>query len=356
MRKLLPLFFCLLLLPSCLSFEVSLNKTLFHPGEERVYTITLDEPVHRRIVINRYYEGEYIRQGQKWTDHGFKELRRTISITNRPGEYTDIFYLDTVKGEKIEHSYTLLPRKPAAFSLRLVEPQETLKNQPFTLLVELSRGALPVENALVYCWLPDGGKLPLDEEGEGLYATSLFIPPEFEGQEFPLEFYAIESEDALSDWGMQELAVKIKALPLEIEFLEPLGNTYAYNQPFEASFRVVHPQPELVTVQMKQGNALTALRAGEDGRYSIALTELQTMAPENTPITFSLIAFDRYGNKVEEEFSFEQEGYLFWYWKRQIFYVIFPAVFILYLMFLSVKQFQRMKAKRRKKAEKKRQR
>jgi hypothetical protein len=335
-------------LASGFALEASLNQEVFSPGDKMVFTLQAEPGA---AIGGGTVHGETILPGGLVVvdETGFKLFERTVSVLDVPGEYVRVFK-DISTGELVKVNYSVQPLKPASLSLELIEPlQPVLKNQAFTLSVELSKEGLPVENALVFCWRPNGQKIQLEEFGEGLY-SSPYTVYSADFLDFPLQVFAVESIQPESDWASEEFGLKLKKIDIGLERVQPLEPVYVYNQPFEAFFRVDYPREfGRPVVKMVQGRQRVDLRQGEDNYFHVSFSELQTLTRENSPITFSILAYDSFGNRVEKEFSFAQQGYAFWFWKTAIFYVIFPFFFLAYLTLLGIEQYKGLKKSSHKK-------
>jgi hypothetical protein len=344
--KLVACLFFFFLLASCFAIEASLNENLFFPGDEMVFT--LQAAPGSVIGGGTLYEDKVIEGGLVRLDEtGFKVIERTVTLLDVPGDYARVFK-DLATSEVVKVNFSVQPKKPAALSLSLLEPRAPLiKNKPFNLSVKVLKAGLPLDNALVFTWDAEGKRIQLVEEGQGVYSTDYLVQAVSGTRDFPLKFYAVESDGAEGDWGLEEFSLDIKQVDIGIELIRPLNQVYDYDQPFEAIFRIDYPE-ELgqPVIKLNDGPYTIDLVQGEDDFYPVRFTGFQALGSEGRPIDFSIIVYDSFGNRLEKEFSFAQEGYFFWFWKTRIMYVIFPAVFLLYLSFLVVDKFLKYKRKR----------
>ena len=343
----------LLLLPLSLGLEASVNRQVFSHGEQAIFTVQArpgallgggllygeDKPLEGRLALV--------------DETGFQTFSEPIRVLDPPGDYARLF-LDAETGESVKVSYAVKPVKPAALSIILLEPVEpVLKNTPFKLSFKVLKGGEPLEKAFVFTWDAEGRKVKLLDEGRGVYAIDYTIHAVSGTLDFPLEVYAVELDSLAGDWGLEEFSLDIERIDIGIELVSPANRSYSYEQPFEAVFRIDYPEKlGRPLVKLQEGPYTIDLARGDEKLYPFRLTALQTLRGEDEPIVFSVIAYDRYGNRAEKEFSFAQEGYFFWFWRTRIMYVIFPAVFLLYLSFMVVNQYIKYKKPRGKEKKK----
>ncbi|MFH1225422.1 MAG: hypothetical protein V1676_06495 [Candidatus Diapherotrites archaeon] len=220
-------------------------------------------------------------------------------------------------------------------------PTRYYRTSELTVSALVLDAGTPIKGATVYAWDISGKRQKLRDNGDGSYSLSMDIPYDAETGEFEILALAFARlEDGTLAGGQNSMKITVEKNPINVEFISPKTDEYAVgeNLPIEIKLSYAGGKP-VEGAKVYAFVNLLALDLAPKGGGIYAGTHFPKYA-KNDVITLSVKAEDSAMNSGEALKSLKPGNYLIWQLKSNAIFYIFPALIIIYILYISLKEFR----------------
>ncbi|MEW6295009.1 MAG: hypothetical protein AB1467_01795 [Candidatus Diapherotrites archaeon] len=276
----------------------------------------------------------------------FYSFTYNISCLDPEGEWLlTVRDANTTETKKIYVSSSPEPGKNYCqfLKIKFLSPSSTtyIRTSSLNISVEITDAGIPVSNAEAYYWDLEGRKNRLSFVGNGIYSLrdlNYYIKPDaLTGQaEITVIAQALVSDKFHG--GEQSLPINIEPAAIDLEIRKPIGNDFIYGSPIRIELDAVYPDgssPKNATVKFSYGKEQDIDLNKTKGFY---WAEIASYNLKNELLTIEIRAGDQFGNKGKTTLNLNPLGYWYFILQQNAIFFIFPALFIIYISYLSVKE------------------
>jgi len=234
-------------------------------------------------------------------------------------------------------------------------PTKYIRTSSLNISVEITDAGIPVSKAEAYYWDLEGRKNKLFFVGNGIYSMkdqNYFIKPDAMTGEAEITVIAQAFAEDKFHGGEQPIQIKIENAAINLEIKKPLGNDFIYGSPIRIELEALYPdgsKPINATVKFSYGKEQNIdFNKTKDFYWS----EIPSFNLKNELIAIEIKAEDQFGNKGKTTLNLSPLGYWYFILQQNAIFFIFPALFIIYISYLSIKEarifIERIRLQRRK--------
>ncbi len=337
-REALVAGFVLLLLSSALAVDFKVNKETFLKGESlevsggAAGTVTISAVSGDRQVFERKLPLE--------PDANSFSFSRQISMLDPKGSWM-LSVSDANSAGKKE--IIVNPTRESEFLvITFLSPSAGVYTRTSTvsLAVRLTDAGEAVTDGLVDAWDAAGAKIRLNNNGDGTYGTAYKIPPEAKKGVWTIKATAIRESRPEEIGGENSADVEIDSTPITIDVLEPKATEFQVGKTVPIKLKLSYPDGSVVkdaSVAVTANYQLISLKEEGLGIYSARLIP---DVSEEQLVEIRAEAKDKFENAGQKRFDLKPTGYWIHTVKENAVFYVFPLVFVLYILFLTVKEIR----------------
>lgn len=264
-----------------------------------------------------------------------------LSMRDPSGKWT--LHVSDSNGTETIPLYVPPTRESSFLVVSFLSPSPTryYRTSEFMLSVLVLDAGTPVKGATVYAWDFAGKRQKLRDNDDGSYSLAMSIPYDAETGEFEILALAFARlEDGTLAGGQNSVKITVEKSPINVEFIAPKTDEYAVgeNLPIEVKLSYAGGKP-VEGAKVYAFVNLLALDLAPKGNGIYAGTHFPKYS-KNDVITLSIKAEDSAMNSGEALKSLKPGNYLIWQLKSNAIFYIFPALIIIYILYISLKEFR----------------
>lgn len=240
--------------------------------------------------------------------------------------------------------------------IKFLSPSSSFLNRTdsFNITVEVTDAREKVNSAKVYFWNLDGMKTAMYRTGDGIYSfKNYYVKPNALLGERNLKVTAMDVGEEVRG-GEENIKFSIERAQIQFDIIQPKQlKEFIFGNPLRIELIPRYPNNESVrepSLKSSVGDERFDLNKSEGNLYWI---EIPTHELNNEIITITLEATDAYGNSGRRVLSLKPVGYWYFIIQQNAIFFVFPALFVIYILYLSVREgrifFKRTSLNRRKK-------
>ncbi len=328
----------LVLASTAFAVEVSINKNSFMKGEELVVSGTASGTVTVSAVSDNRQVFE--RQVTLQRDSNSFYFSRQISMLDPKGTW-EVLARDSNSSAKRE--IIVNPTRESEFLvIAFLSPSTGAYGRLSTvsLAVRVTDAGRAVTDGIVYAWDAKGAKIRLNNNGDGTYSASYKIPPETPKGDWGVKVTAIRESKPEEIGGENSVEVEIDTAPIVVDVLEPRVEEFEVGKNVAIKIKLAYPDGGVVkdaSVVATANYQLLTLKGEGLGIYSARFIP---DVSEEQLVEIRVDAKDAFENTGQKRINLKPTGYWVHVVKENAVYYVFPLVFLLYILVLTVKEIR----------------
>lgn len=272
-------------------------------------------------------------------ENGVFSLKYFISCVDPAGDWKMV--VSDAEEESEKAFYVGSSVECEYFRVDFISPSSSsfFRKDKFDVRVKVTDAGKEVNNAEVYFWDFEGNKKRMNFEANGIYYfENVLIPVDSELKK--TNFMVVALSGGKEKYGGSNIvSFEIRRVPIKIELIEPLVKEFNFGKPLELKVKPLYSADESIVSDVKIwvefNNEKFNLVKEQEGIYSLTVPTEDL----NSEIFYvNVFAEDSFGNSGTLSLDFEPKGYLYFYIAQNAIVYIFPALFVIYIVFVSFKQ------------------
>jgi len=288
-------FFLLFFSLSAFSAVLTLvpNDNSFFKGETIYFSGSCNS--NDLVDINIFLDEKKILATNVSCDNDHYSFSYNVSFTDPKGVWTIIA---ENANSKIEKKILIQPKKESEyFFISFLSPAIFYQNKGSTInvSVKITDARKPVLDANVFSWDAEGRKIMLENNGNGIYSTKIFIPFDSPLKEWNLIVVAEGFSNNIKAAGENSLKLSIENSLILIQLIKPEVETFDLSSELEILVKAQYDN-EMQLIEPKVFASIDDInfvlnKENEFFSGKIKLSDFKEGTKE-----LKIIAFDKYGN------------------------------------------------------------
>jgi hypothetical protein len=270
-------------------------------------------------------------------ENGFFSFKHFIHCTDPAGDWRILLFDEKEEKEKM---ISVKPSVECEFlRIDFIDPSSFsyFRKQKFDVRVKITDAGREVNNAEAYFWDFNGNKHRLYFEGSGIYFfEGVEVPLNAELKKWDLMVVSVSGgKEKLG--GSNVISFEVRAVPIKIEVLNPIVKEFDFGKPLNLKVKPLYPDgspASKVKMWVEYNNQKVNLE--EDSGIFSVLIPTEDLNAEIFYI--NVFAEDEFGNSGNVSLDLEPKGYLYFYIAQNAIVYVFPALFVIYVLFVSFKE------------------